>query len=174
MAHPGLLQACTERAGVRVQNAFPRTEQERCCTENTAACSRGSARLRISRQALKKARDLSDTLPSPVTATTDFLAPDILNKCGRAVPAHSAERHSTLAYRLRRVASLDGPPPAPHVIAATRTRMVGEHHAEGDEHGRVEHREPISGHVSTSRTSVETDRAVWRIYGAKTQIIGEQ
>jgi hypothetical protein len=23
---------------------------------------------------------------SPVTATTDFLAPDILNKCGRAVP----------------------------------------------------------------------------------------
>jgi hypothetical protein len=24
---------------------------------------------------------------SPVTATTDFLAPDILNKCGRAVPA---------------------------------------------------------------------------------------
>src|SRR5258708_6573099 len=24
----------------------------------------------------------------PVTATTDFLAPDILNKCGRAVPVH--------------------------------------------------------------------------------------
>jgi hypothetical protein len=52
--------------------------------------------------------------------------------------------------------------------------MFGEHHAEGDGHGSVEHREPISGHVSTSRTSVGTDRAVSRIYGAKTQIIGEQ
>jgi len=38
----GLLQTCTERVGVRVQNAVPSKEQERCCTENTAACSRGS------------------------------------------------------------------------------------------------------------------------------------
>ncbi len=34
---------------------------------------------------------------SPVTATTDFLAPDILNKCGRAVPPEGHALGSTLA-----------------------------------------------------------------------------
>ena len=29
---------------------------------------------------------------SPVTATTDFLALDILNRCGRAVPTHAHRR----------------------------------------------------------------------------------
>ena len=33
---------------------------------------------------------------SPVTATTDFLAPDILNKCGRAFPAGTHALHRTL------------------------------------------------------------------------------
>src|SRR6476646_80245 len=33
---------------------------------------------------------------SPVTATTDFLAPNMLNKCGGAVPAHPFALHSTL------------------------------------------------------------------------------
>jgi hypothetical protein len=37
---------------------------------------------------------------SPVTATTDFLAPDILNKCGRAVPA--------VPYALHRTRETDG------------------------------------------------------------------
>ena len=164
------------RSECESKNAFLRMEQKRCCTENTVPCSRriGTVTDFPAGDLKRESATLVRHVASPVTATTDFLAPDILNECGRAVPAPSAERHSTLAYRLRRVASLDGPPPAPHVIAATRTRMVGEHHAEGDGHGRVEHREPISGHVSTSRTSVGTDRAVWRIYGAKTQIIGEQ
>src|SRR6476620_11199019 len=31
----------------------------------------------------------TQTCSSPVTATSDFLAPDILNKCGRAFPAVS-------------------------------------------------------------------------------------
>jgi hypothetical protein len=58
--------------------------------EHGAPYSRGSARLRISQ---------------PVTATTDFLAPDILNKCGRAFPALWGPLHSTLAS----VAEADGP-----------------------------------------------------------------
>jgi hypothetical protein len=33
---------------------------------------------------------------SVVTATTDFLAPDILDKSGRAIPALSSALHSTL------------------------------------------------------------------------------
>ena len=33
---------------------------------------------------------------SPATATTDFLAPDILNKCGRAVSAFWGDLHRTL------------------------------------------------------------------------------
>ena len=41
-------------------------------------------------------------LPSPVTATTDFLAQDILNKWGRAVPALWGALHSTLTTILRR------------------------------------------------------------------------
>ena len=36
-------------------------------------------------------------MASPVTATTDFLAPDILDKSGRAVPAPWGLSHSTLA-----------------------------------------------------------------------------
>jgi len=39
-ARPGRLQACTGRGGVRAQNAVPSKEQKRCCTEDTAACSR--------------------------------------------------------------------------------------------------------------------------------------
>ena len=33
---------------------------------------------------------------APVTATTDFLAPDVFNGSGRAVPAPSDTLHSTL------------------------------------------------------------------------------
>jgi hypothetical protein len=66
-------------------------EQKRCCTENTAPCSRGSARLRlrISRRGLRggEGAKLGRRVASPVTATTDFLAPGILNKCDRAVPS---------------------------------------------------------------------------------------
>jgi hypothetical protein len=45
------------------------------------------ARLRISRRGLREGAKLGRRVASPETATTDFLAPDILNKCGRAVPA---------------------------------------------------------------------------------------
>src|SRR5438309_10723206 len=38
---------------------------------------------------------------SSVTATTDFLAPDILNKCGRAVPAHPFALHITFTPAAR-------------------------------------------------------------------------
>ncbi len=40
---------------------------------------------------------LDRRVASPATATTDFLAPDILNKCGRAVPAVPSALCSTLA-----------------------------------------------------------------------------
>jgi hypothetical protein len=39
---------------------------------------------------------LGGLVASPVTATTDFLAPDTLNRCGRAVPAPSDALHRTL------------------------------------------------------------------------------
>jgi hypothetical protein len=45
---------------------------------------------------------------SPVTATTDFLAPDILNKCGRAVPAPSDALQRTLTTDCGGSPSLDG------------------------------------------------------------------
>ena len=38
----------------------------------------------------RRTRKLGRCVASPVTATTDFLAPDILNKCGGAVPAQVA------------------------------------------------------------------------------------
>ena len=174
MPYPGQLQACTEQVGVRVQSCVPRMEPKRCCTENTVPCSRriGTVTDFPAGDLKREGATLVRRVASPVTATTDFLAPDILNRCGRAVPAPPDELHSTSPTDCG--GSAISRPSPPHVIAATRTRMVGEHHAEGDGHGSVEHREPISGHVSTSRTSVGTGRAVSRIYGAKTQIIGGQ
>jgi len=56
-------------------------------------------------------RTLGRTLRLSATATTDFLAPDILNRCGRAVPApseklqESAARKELLALR----ADMDAP-----------------------------------------------------------------
>jgi hypothetical protein len=43
-----------------------------------------------------------------VTATTDFLAPDTLDKCGRAIPAHPFALHSTLATDCGGPPSWDG------------------------------------------------------------------
>ena len=81
--------------GAKSKIAFPRMEQKRCCTKNTASRSRGSARLRISRR-----DDLREcarqTTFAPVTATTDFLAPDILAGRRGAVPAPSVFLRSTL------------------------------------------------------------------------------
>jgi hypothetical protein len=65
---------------------------------------------------------LGRRVASPVTATTDFLAPDILNKCGRAVPARAPARMTPKstgglncgksAFRLTRTcASNSGMPP---------------------------------------------------------------
>jgi hypothetical protein len=46
---------------------------------------------------LREGAKLGRRVASPVTATTDFLAPDILNKCGRTVPALHPPLHSTFA-----------------------------------------------------------------------------
>jgi hypothetical protein len=46
---------------------------------------------------LGRYRGTRRNVASPVTATTDFLAPDILNRCGRAVPPVPSALHSTLA-----------------------------------------------------------------------------
>ena len=40
LPHPGRLEIRTELAGERVQTAFPRTEQKRCCIENTRMFAR--------------------------------------------------------------------------------------------------------------------------------------
>src|SRR6266550_8769206 len=45
--------------------------------------------LRISRRGLREGATLGRRVASPATTTTDFLAPDILNKCGRAIPAQT-------------------------------------------------------------------------------------
>ena len=67
---------------------------------------------------------------SPVTATTDFLAPDILNKCGRAVPP----RRVTLSVVPWRPMRGSNPLPSP-IASVTRsvsrffgakTQMIGE------------------------------------------------
>ena len=60
-APPGRFQTCIGRVGVRAQNCVTRTEQKRCCTENTAPCSRGSARLRISRPGLREGAPLTES-----------------------------------------------------------------------------------------------------------------
>jgi hypothetical protein len=58
-----------------------------------------------------------------VTATTDFLAPDVLDRCDRAVPAPSDTLHSTCGSIsqgtaiLRRAAIVGGPPS----VSITRT-----------------------------------------------------
>jgi hypothetical protein len=44
----------------------------------------------------REGADLVRRVASLVTTTTNFLAPDILDKCGRAVPAPSEALHSTL------------------------------------------------------------------------------
>jgi hypothetical protein len=87
------------RAG---RNASPKLRssngiKEMLHREHGAPCSRGSARSPISQ---------------PVTATTDFLAPDIVNRCGSAVPALSESLHSTLASFHRRRASIAGGSPS--------------------------------------------------------------
>ncbi len=46
---------------------------------------------------LATARDIEQDARRPATATTDFLARDILDRCGRAVPAPWGALHSTLA-----------------------------------------------------------------------------
>src|SRR6516165_10563794 len=45
------------------------------------------------------------TCCGPVTATTDFLAPDILNRCGRAIPAVPQALPKDPDDRLRRDAA---------------------------------------------------------------------
>ena len=45
----------------------------------------------------------------PVTATTDFLEPDTLNKCGGAVPAQTHILHRTRTTDAEGPPSLDGP-----------------------------------------------------------------
>ena len=76
---PGPLQTCTGRTEVRAPNCVSRIEEQRCCTENTALGSR------------RTVKDFAATCRLPVTATTDFVARDILNRCGRAYPGHRRE-----------------------------------------------------------------------------------
>src|SRR6266481_8543392 len=71
---------------------------------------------------------MRSVLPLPVTATTDFLAPDILNKCGRAVPAVPYAPPQDPDDRLRsdRHASTV-PASAPHhLITATRGEPIND------------------------------------------------
>ena len=50
----------------------------------------------------KKSKAALTGFASPVTATTNFLAPDILNKCGRAVSRH----FPTLSEATRRLTTV--------------------------------------------------------------------
>lgn len=65
----------------------------------------------------------------PVTATTNFLAPDILNRCGRAIPAENRALGSTLRpmreqpshyHSAKNPASMPGDPKYIHVMKSER------------------------------------------------------
>jgi hypothetical protein len=62
---------------------------------------------------------LSYAISTPVTATTDFLAPDILNKCGRAVPALT---HALGRTRCAKAFNRHSPKLFDHLIGADEQR----------------------------------------------------
>jgi len=66
---------------------------------------------------------------SPVTATADFLAPDILNRCGSAVPAQTHALHRTLTTDCVGTAILRRSPPA--VADITPSPRHGASHQRG-------------------------------------------
>ena len=106
---PGPLQICTGRTEVRAPNCVSRMEEQRCCTENTALCSR------------RTVKDFAATCRLPVTATTDFVARDILNRCGRrtlGTGARSTSKCSSCARASARTARA----PARHTAGRQRCK----------------------------------------------------
>jgi hypothetical protein len=71
-----------------------------------------------SRDVREKTRKLGRCVASPATATTDFFAPDILDKCDRAVPAAWRGLGSTLLPNAEGPPSFDGPRQRSHHLDA--------------------------------------------------------